>query len=58
MLTRGLCKRDVQKLLVDNPRAVLTFAKPQLAALGLPGAPQLAALGLPGAPIALPGAKL
>ena len=47
MLTRGLCKRDVQKLLVDNPRAVLTFAKPQLAALGLPGAP-----------IALPGAKL
>jgi hypothetical protein len=29
MLTRGLTKRDVQRLLVDNPRAVLTFARPQ-----------------------------
>eukprot|EP01043_Picozoa_sp_COSAG02_P010942 COSAG02_NODE_396_length_23126_cov_282.150258_15_plen_103_part_00 len=29
MLTRGLTKRDVQRLLIDNPRAVLTFAKPQ-----------------------------
>jgi hypothetical protein len=29
MLTRGLTKRDVQRLLIDNPRAVLTFARPQ-----------------------------
>ena len=29
MLTRGLTKRDVQRLLVDNPRAGLTFARPQ-----------------------------
>ena len=45
MLTRGLSTRDVQKLLVDNPRTVLTFAKPQPAA------------GLP-VPLALPGPKL
>ena len=43
MLTRGLSKRDVQRLLVDNPRTILTFAKPQKP---LPGSSPRAALRL------------
>jgi hypothetical protein len=53
MLTRGLSKRDVQRLLVDNPRTILTFAKPQKP---LPGSSPRAALRL--AAVDAPAPKL
>ena len=37
MLTRGLSREDVTRLLVTNPREVLTFARPaEPAAAGRP----------------------
>jgi|EP01046_Picozoa_sp_COSAG06_P047346 hypothetical protein len=42
MLTRGLSKRDVQRLLVDNPRTILTFAKPQKLLPGMRSSPRAA----------------